>query len=116
MTEQDLISAGYHRYAGATAKLKHADYYYAKMLSDDVGKMFQMVFYVYDWSAAGLDFEKQGLSFMPDIQFIDRDNDMCVDVTLHVRPDYTLEFVEKYYIALWVHHGKPYYDKFGECR
>lgn len=112
MTEQDLVDAGYKLYTGGAAKLKCADRYYAKMMTDDIGKKFQMVIYVYDYTGREPDWPK--VSFMPDVQFNSDDTGRCVDITLHNRPEYTIESIELYYDTLWTFHGKPYYEKWGQ--
>lgn len=45
----------------------------------------------------------------PELQF--RDDEFCVDISLHTRPDMTIDDVWAHYEALWIHYGKPYYEK-----
>lgn len=107
MTITELEAAGYKRYnAGASTRLKMADSYFAKMLEDERGRMFQIVFYYYDWRNHVGDFPCPE-SFQPEVQL--RDDDFCVDINLHSRPDQTVADVEAYFMAQWVHHGRPYY-------
>ena len=113
MTEQGLIDAGYRLYQGGAATFKRADRYYAKMMTDDTGKKFQMVIYVYDWRGQEGVLRGQEISFMPDVQISD-DGELCVDVTLHNRPEFTIELIEQYYTDLWAYHGSPYIEKWGE--
>ena len=110
MTGQDLIDAGYKKYDGTAAALKHADCYYAKMLRDEKGKKFQIVFYYYDWRKPEDTFPHLE-SFQPEVQL--RDEDFCVDISLHSRQEQSVMDVEAYYEAQWIHHGRPYYELFG---
>lgn len=109
MDEEKLLAAGYKLYRGGAAQLKHADRYYAKMLTDEIGKRFQMVVYVYEYPQ-----KFPETSFMPEVQFHNREDDLCVDITLHNRPEFDISFIESYYTDLWVFHGRPYYEKWGE--
>lgn len=109
MTEDGLLNSGYKLYKGGAAKLRHADRYYAKMLRDDIGKKYQIVVYIYDWTnITGGHRPEQG--FQPEVQFHDRETDLCVDITLHNRPGFSVEYVEAYFDRMWAAHGHPYYE------
>ena len=102
MTIDDLEAAGYRKYTGQAAKLKSSDFYYAKTFTDEKGKKYQMVVYVYTYGGA--------YSFMPDVQFNRREDDFCVDITYHTRQNTPLADVEAYYEKQWLNHDSPYYD------
>ena len=109
MTGEDLANNGYRLYIGGAAKLRHADRYYAKMLRDDIGKKYQIIVYIYDWTKVeGIHRPESG--FQPEVQFHNREIDLCVDITLHNRPDFSVEYVEAYFERMWAAHGQPYYE------
>jgi hypothetical protein len=111
--KQDLIDAGYHEYSSGT-KLKGEDYYLAKIFKDEIGKKYQITFYVFDWSKYPQHIGER-LSFMPVLYLYGKDITFDTETTVNADSSkVTLVEIESYCLGLWRQHGEHYHSIYGE--
>ena len=113
MTEQELLDKGYRRYKGGAIH-KNSDCYYAKSISDAIGKKYQIVFYFYDWSKYQHFNGPNPNSWMPEIYFcLAEDDDFGINL-FHTFAGFkdSIEYVEEYAEKTWKNMEFGYIERF----
>ena len=105
MTDKELELCGYRKYKNNI--LNNCDWYWARMVTDDVGKKYQIVVSVYDWRSHNL--AQKNLTYQPEVQFGTHGEDRSCNVTK--LGDCSVKEMEEFFYGLWVYLGKPYYEK-----
>jgi len=100
---------GYKKYKGSEMH-KGCDEYYAKCISDEIGKRYQIVFYEYDWSKYPQFKGRNPISWMPEIYY--RLNDDVSVYHTFAGFNNSIEYVEKYADEMWQALNKPYLEKY----
>ena len=99
---------GYTKYKGSY-HVKSCDYYYAKSITDDLGKRYQIVFYVYDYNNwPDYPSPSKPINYMPEIYYR-LDDDAAVFHTFSGFND-SITFVEMYADEMWNKLNRPYIE------
>ena len=111
LTVKDFTDSGYKQFP--RSGLNNSDFGLQKLISDDLGKRYDITVWVYDWAK----YEKYNLpysiSFAPDVQ-LKLQNDMHFNVEMLLNPDSTIADIESFYNDMWEKFNCQYYERWGE--
>lgn len=109
LKKKDLLKAGYKEFSDDRDRYKKL---YQKFIKDEQGKRFALNFYYYDFSMPPREFK----GFTAKAQFSEvMIGKMMSFANIELdATDLKIDDVEKYFNALWVASGKPYYERWDE--